>query len=72
MACVRPLCGKLDCDGGLGAQDPDMLVGSSPSAAVHNTPDQARTQVIIAPLFLPSVRLLLAGLTSLLKAGCTT
>ena len=37
----------------------DMLVGSSPQAAVHNTPDQARTQfslwaVMAAPLLIGS------------------
>jgi alpha-galactosidase len=39
--------------------DPDMLVGSSPQAAVHNTPDQARSQfslwsVMAAPLLIGS------------------
>eukprot|EP00047_Mylnosiga_fluctuans_P005731 m.242349 g.242349 ORF g.242349 m.242349 type:complete len:400 (+) comp14019_c0_seq1:32-1231(+) len=42
-----------------GWNDPDMLVGSSPQAAVHNTPDQARTQfslwaVMAAPLLIGS------------------
>jgi alpha-galactosidase len=39
--------------------DPDMLVGSSPQAAVYNTPDQARSQfslwsVMAAPLLIGS------------------
>jgi len=42
-----------------GWNDPDMLVGSSVNAAVHNTPDQARTQfslwcVMAAPLLIGS------------------
>ncbi len=41
------------------AQDPDMLVGSTPGAAVYNTPDQARTQfslwsIMAAPLLIGS------------------
>ena len=42
-----------------GWNDPDMLVGSNPAAAVYNTPDQARTQfslwsVMAAPLLIGS------------------
>jgi len=42
-----------------GWNDPDMLVGSSPQAAVHNTPAQARTQfslwaAMAAPLLIGS------------------
>ena len=51
---------KLAKDAGPGGwNDPDMLVGSSTGAAVHNTPDQARTQfslwsVMAAPLLIGS------------------
>lgn len=42
-----------------GWNDPDMLVGSSTGAAVHNTEDQARTQfslwsIMAAPLIIGS------------------
>lgn len=42
-----------------GWNDPDMLVGSSPAAAVYNTPDQSRTQftlwsMMAAPLLIGS------------------
>jgi hypothetical protein len=37
---VLPISGVL-------VQDPDLLVGSSPSAAYHYTQDQARTQVCL-------------------------
>ena len=42
-----------------GWNDPDMLVGSSPLAAVYNTPDQSRTQfslwaIMAAPLLIGS------------------
>ena len=48
---------KLDHTGAW--NDPDMLVGSSPQAAVYNTPDQARSQfslwsVMAAPLLIGS------------------
>jgi len=51
---------QLNLYGGPGGwNDPDMLVGSSTSAAVYNTPDQARTQfsmwaVMAAPLLIGS------------------
>jgi alpha-galactosidase len=42
-----------------GWNDPDMLVGSSPAAAVFNTPTQSRTQfslwaIMAAPLLIGS------------------
>ena len=48
---------EYSCIGGW--NDPDMLVGSSPGAAVYNTPDQARSQfslwsIMSAPLLIGS------------------